>query len=215
MARNAVSSPAMVPTSPGTFILSSAAQAAGVAANVEKRAAAAAAEALREPAPELPDAPEKAPAAVPRPEAAKPAETPAPQPQESEKPQEAAQPEKTAESEETAEPEEAAEPQEAAEAEPGEAAEPQEAAEPDEAQRQRLAEMTRTVQVSVEQILARMEQGEDPAPADPEEEEPARASLGARIGSGVLSGLWGIAKWLMLVVLFVAVLAPPAIEVTR
>ena len=96
---------------------------------------------------------------------------------------------------------------------------PAEEAPPDaEAQQRRLAEMTRTVQVSVEEIIARMEAASpaapqpDQAPPPPplpdaaEEEDPPRRNIFARMGLGVLRGIWGIVKWLLLVVLFVGII---------
>lgn len=80
-----------------------------------------------------------------------------------------------------------------------------------EEERRRLADMTRTVQVSIEQIMARAaEQEAARAAAEPPaaetaaaEEEDETETLGQRFGAGVLR----LAKWFMLVVFLVLVIA--------
>lgn len=93
-----------------------------------------------------------------------------------------------------------------------------------EEERRRVIEMTRTVQLSLEQIMARMADvdpgagdeepsGEDTAPAAADGEEPRRQryreepSLGRRIGRAAGSGVLSITRWLLLVVFFVALIA--------
>lgn len=104
------------------------------------------------------------------------------------------------------------------EAEEDEEEEEEEEEELSEEERRRIAEMTRTVQVSIEQIMARAAEqeaaraaaevkdraAEEPAPPEPEEtaEEPAE-TLAQRIGGGVLR----LIKWFMLVVFLVLVIA--------
>ncbi len=108
---------------------------------------------------------------------------------------------------------EAAENAEAAEADGAPAQEDEAAAwQPDPETERRLAEMTRTVQVSVEQILARMESEAAPrAPAVPavpaaeeEEDEEKPENIFIRLLKGLLRGVWGIIKWLLLVAVCVA-----------
>ena len=78
-------------------------------------------------------------------------------------------------------------------------AEPPEAPAETEEQRRRTAEMTRTVQLSIEKLMAAL-----PAePARETDEEAAAPTMGQR----VLSGVWGLCKWLLLVLAFVAVVA--------
>ena len=145
------------------------------------------------PAPEAePPAREEPPA--PEPEAEKPApeEPPA---QEAEKP---ARDEPSAQ-----EPEGKApapdEPAEQKAPEPDKPAEPPEAPAETEEQRRRTAEMTRTVQLSIEKLMAAL-----PAEPAPETDEEAAAPT---MGQRVLSGMWGLCKWLLLVLAFVAVVA--------
>ena len=86
-----------------------------------------------------------------------------------------------------------------------EAAEPEAAAEADE---QRVSDITRTVQLSIEQIMAHL----DEAPAETETEpapaaqEPA-AEPAPTLGDHLRGGLTGIARWLLLVLVFVLVIA--------
>ncbi len=68
-----------------------------------------------------------------------------------------------------------------------------------EEQRRRTAEMTRTVQLSIEKLMAAL-----PAEPAPETDEEAAAPT---MGQRVLSGVWGLCKWLLLVLAFVAVVA--------
>lgn len=72
-----------------------------------------------------------------------------------------------------------------------------------EEERRRVAEMTRTVQVSIEQIMARAAEAAPDAAEAPEAEEEPPQTLGQRVGGGVLRLL----KWLMLVVFLVLVIA--------
>ena len=78
-------------------------------------------------------------------------------------------------------------------------AEPPEAPAETEEQRRRTAEMTRTVQLSIEKLMAAL-----PAEPAPETDEEAAAPT---MGQRVLSGVWGLCKWLLLVLAFVAVVA--------
>ena len=59
--------------------------------------------------------------------------------------------------------------------------------------------MTRTVQLSIEKLMAAL-----PAEPAPETDEEAAAPT---MGQRVLSGMWGLCKWLLLVLAFVAVVA--------
>lgn len=83
--------------------------------------------------------------------------------------------------------------------EPDKPAEPPEAPAETEEQRRRTAEMTRTVQLSIEKLMAAL-----PAEPAPETDEEA---AGPTMGQRVLSGVWGLCKWLLLVLAFVAVVA--------
>ena len=72
----------------------------------------------------------------------------------------------------------------------------------------RLLDMTRTVQLSVEQIMSNM----DDAPAGetgdaPSDEDTADSDDAATVGDVVRDGMSGMAKWLLLVVVFVLVVA--------
>ena len=79
----------------------------------------------------------------------------------------------------------------------------------------RLLDMTRTVQLSVEQIMANMD--DEPAHATPDDHTDAPAHTDdtenedddtpATVGDVVRSGVTGMAKWLLLVVFFVLVVA--------
>ncbi len=105
--------------------------------------------------------------------------------------------------------------------EPAEGEEP-EAETPE--QQQRAAQMTRTVQLSIEKIVEKIEEEEsipEPAAAEPEEspegeeeeeeeEEDTDPSLPARLRRlrrRVGDGMWSLLKWLVFVVAFVAVVA--------
>lgn len=83
--------------------------------------------------------------------------------------------------------------------EPDKPAEPPEAPAETEEQRRRTAEMTRTVQLSIEKLMAAL-----PAEPAPETDEEAAAPT---MGQRILSGMWGLCKWLLLVLAFVAVVA--------
>ncbi len=83
--------------------------------------------------------------------------------------------------------------------EPDKPAEQPEAPAETEEQRRRTAEMTRTVQLSIEKLMAAL-----PAEPAPETDEEAAAPT---MGQRVLSGVWGLCKWLLLVLAFVAVVA--------
>lgn len=83
-------------------------------------------------------------------------------------------------------------------------------------EQQRLADMTRTVQVSIEQIINRMDAAELPPPPAPlleePEEGPARRKrkkrpLLLRFFLAILRGIFGVIRWLLLVVFFVAIIA--------
>ena len=80
----------------------------------------------------------------------------------------------------------------------------------------RLLDMTRTVQLSVEQILASAEANAEESdshsgPADHEEDPHAEdeddGDAPATVGEAVRSGVTGMAKWLLLVVFFILVVA--------
>lgn len=114
-------------------------------------------------------------------------------------------PEESAEAEEKTAPAapETPEPTEDAAEEPQEEENP--AQEPEEEEK-RLSDLTRTVQLSVEQIMARAEAEEgtqEEAAEHAEEEEEIPATLGDHVRSGVS----GMCKWLLLVVFFVLVIA--------
>ena len=145
------------------------------------------------PAPEQPSAQEAEPE-PPAQEAEKPARE-EPPPQEAEKP--------APDEPSTQEPEGKApapdEPAEQKAPEPDKPAEPPEAPAETEEQRRRTAEMTRTVQLSIEKLMAAL-----PAEPAPETDEEAAAPT---MGQRVLSGMWGLCKWLLLVLAFVAVVA--------
>lgn len=160
-----------------------------------------------EPTTELPaPAPEAEPPAreePPAPEAEKPARDEPPA-QEAEPEPPAQEAEKPARDEPSAqEPEGKApapdEPAEQKAPEPDKPAEPPEAPAETEEQRRRTAEMTRTVQLSIEKLMAAL-----PAEPAPETDEEAAAPT---MGQRVLSGVWGLCKWLLLVLAFVAVVA--------
>lgn len=75
-----------------------------------------------------------------------------------------------------------------------------------EEQRRRTAEMTRTVQLSIEKLMSALPP--DPGPEEPETPEDEEAETAApTVGQRVLSGIWGLCKWLLLVIAFVAVVA--------
>ena len=71
----------------------------------------------------------------------------------------------------------------------------------------RLLDMTRTVQLSVEQITANMDipAGEDTDTSS--DDDAAEADTPATVGAVVRSGVTGMARWLLLVVVFVLVVA--------
>ena len=162
-----------------------------------------AAEPTTEPPAPAPEAEPPAREEQPAPEAEKPApEQPSAQEAEPEPPTPEA--EKPARDEPSAqEPEGKApapdEPAEQKAPEPDKPAEPPEAPAETEEQRRRTAEMTRTVQLSIEKLMAAL-----PAEPAPETDEEAAAPT---MGQRVLSGVWGLCKWLLLVLAFVAVVA--------
>lgn len=162
-----------------------------------------AAEPTTEPPAPAPEAEPPAREEQPAPEAEKPApEQPSAQEAEPEPPTPEA--EKPARDEPSAqEPEGKApapdEPAEQKAPEPDKPAEPPEAPAETEEQRRRTAEMTRTVQLSIEKLMAAL-----PAEPAPETDEEAAAPT---MGQRVLSGMWGLCKWLLLVLAFVAVVA--------
>ena len=162
-----------------------------------------AAEPTTEPPAPAPEAEPPAREEQPAPEAEKPApEQPSAQEAEPEPPTPEA--EKPARDEpSTQEPEGKApapdEPAEQKAPEPDKPAEPPEAPAETEEQRRRTAEMTRTVQLSIEKLMAAL-----PAEPAPETDEEAAAPT---MGQRVLSGMWGLCKWLLLVLAFVAVVA--------
>ena len=113
------------------------------------------------------------------------------------------------------EPEPASPPEPAAESNPEEASAaeetPDEQEELPEEDEKRLSDMTRTVQLSVEQIMARVSEEEtaadesvqpETAPESPEEEEAP-----ATLRDHMRNGLSGMAKWMLLVLFFVLVIA--------
>ena len=86
-----------------------------------------------------------------------------------------------------------------------EAAEPEAAAEADE---QRVSDITRTVQLSIEQIMAHLDEAPAEAEAEPAPaaQEPA-AEPAPTLADHLRGGLTGIARWLLLVLVFVLVIA--------
>ena len=158
-------------------------------------------------APEAPEAPEEAPAEEGEPEAEP--ETPA---------EDSAPTDEEAPAEEDAPAEAPAEEDAPAEAPTEEAAADEDAAldaaETDEEtvelppiDEKRLLDMTRTVQLSVEQITANMDipAGEDTDTSS--DDDAAEDDTPATVGDVVRSGVTGMAKWLLLVVVFVLVVA--------
>ena len=158
-------------------------------------------------APEAPEAPEEAPAEEGEPEAEP--ETPA---------EDSAPTDEEAPAEEDAPAEAPAEEDAPAEAPTEEAAADEDAAldaaETDEEtvelpliDEKRLLDMTRTVQLSVEQITANMDipAGEDTDTSS--DDDAAEDDTPATVGDVVRSGVTGMARWLLLVVVFVLVVA--------
>ena len=86
---------------------------------------------------------------------------------------------------------------------------PEEPEDPEE--EKRLSDMTRTVQLSVEQIMARVSDEETPAPngedAEATGEESTEEDGPATLTDQVRNGLSGMAKWMLLVLFFVLVIA--------
>lgn len=68
--------------------------------------------------------------------------------------------------------------------------------------KQRVEEITRTVQVSIEEVEEKMQE-----PTEAEDEFEPEESLGRRLGRGAARGAFGLLKWLLLVVFLVAVIA--------
>lgn len=155
-----------------------------------------AAEPTTEPPAPAPEAEKSAPEQPPAQEAEKPArEEPPAQEPEAEKPARDEPPAQEPEGKAPA----PDEPAEQKTPEPDKPAEPPEAPAETEEQRRRTAEMTRTVQLSIEKLMAAL-----PAEPAPETDEEAAAPT---MGQRVLSGVWGLCKWLLLVLAFVAVVA--------
>ena len=148
-----------------------------------------------------------APSALQTPETPQAAETAAQTPEtaEVETPAQAVPAERAAEPDEAKPADEAEAAASDAEPAEGPAAEPEAAAEADE---QRVSDITRTVQLSIEQIMAHL----DEAPAEAEAEpapaarEPA-AEPAPTLADHLRGGLTGIARWLLLVLVFVLVIA--------
>ena len=166
-------------------------------------------------APEAPEAPEEAPAEEGEPEAEP--ETPAEDsaPTEEETP---AEEEAPAEEDAPAEEEAPAEEDAPAEAPTEEAAADEDAAldaaETDEEtvelppiDEKRLLDMTRTVQLSVEQITANMDIPAEEDTDTSSDDDAAEDDTPATVGDVVRSGVTGMARWLLLVVVFVLVVA--------
>ena len=158
-------------------------------------------------APEAPEAPEEAPAEEGEPEAEPetPAEDSAPTDEEApaEAPTEEAAPAE-APAEEDVPTEEAAADEDAA----------LDAAETDEEtvelppiDEKRLLDMTRTVQLSVEQITANMDIPAEEDTDTSSDDDAAEDDTPATVGDVVRSGVTGMARWLLLVVVFVLVVA--------
>ena len=106
-------------------------------------------------------------------------------------------------------PEPPEEPEAAAQA--PDSAEGEESAEPelDAAEQARRAEISRTAQMSIQQILSGLDQAESSAPAEEEPAEPEAEELPlpVRLKNWALGLLSGMARWLLLVVLFIALIA--------
>lgn len=79
-------------------------------------------------------------------------------------------------------------------------------AQPDEEEEKRLSDMTRTVQLSVEQIMARVSEEEVSEPEEPEESEEEDEGP-VTLQDHVRNGVSGMARWLLLVVFIVLVIA--------
>ena len=77
---------------------------------------------------------------------------------------------------------------------------------PDEEEEKRLSDMTRTVQLSVEQIMARVSEEEVSEPEEPEESEEEDEGP-VTLQDHVRNGVSGMARWLLLVVFIVLVIA--------
>lgn len=150
-------------------------------------------------APEAPEAPEEAPAEEGEPEAEPetPAEDSAPTDEEAPVEEEAPA---EAPTEEAAADEDAAAALDAAETD-------EETVELPPIDEKRLLDMTRTVQLSVEQITANMDipAGEDTDTSS--DDDAAEDDTPATVGDVVRSGVTGMARWLLLVVVFVLVVA--------
>lgn len=72
----------------------------------------------------------------------------------------------------------------------------------------RLSDMTRTVQLSVEQIMARVSEEETSAEESAQPESaPEEQEVPATLGDHMRNGLSGMAKWMLLVLFFVLVIA--------
>ena len=78
---------------------------------------------------------------------------------------------------------------------------------PSEEEEKRISDMTRTVQLSIEQIMAQVGEEETSGEEDPAE-MPAPEDAGPqKLVAGLQKGLSGIAKWLLLVLFFVLVIS--------
>ena len=191
----------------------------------EKKPAAEETPALQTKAEETPAAPRQEPQPAPEAEPAKPEETPAaPEPPEQAEPPESAQPDAPTE---TAEPSETPAPADETAKKPESEAKPETPAEaavdPDEDdaplppdEEQRVSDITRTAQLSIQQIMAGLD--EDTAPAEtqsepqPEPEGDTDADTDAKDDADTLPQMLGrgvsnIAKWLVLVLVFVVAIA--------
>ena len=84
-----------------------------------------------------------------------------------------------------------------------------EAAELPKSEEQRVSDITRTVQLSIEQITAHLDAApaEDAGAADPQNQAAAEEEASPTLADHLLGGLGGIARWLLLVLIFVLVIA--------
>ena len=143
----------------------------------------------------------EAPAAAEAPDAEHPAEPQTPAEPGEDKPAEESQPAEE-------KPQEAAE--SAADADDAEPAEPdtESPAEP-EADEQRVSDITRTVQLSIEQITAHLDAAppQSETEATPQSPEETVEEAPPTLADHLLGGLGGIARWLLLVLIFVLVIA--------
>lgn len=122
--------------------------------------------------------------------------------------QDGSEPAELPETEPASEEEETAE-ENAAPAEEPDAPEADGGAQPSEEEEKRLSDMTRTVQLSIEQIMAGVSEEEvtDPAESQESEESDEEAEGPVTLQDHVRNGVSGMARWLMLVVFIVLVIA--------